>query len=136
MADDTPLKAYRASLQTLMEKMQAEYDKTVIILSGGAIGLSITFSKELIGRENLRGPNWLLLALLSWSLSVGLMLASFFTSAQAMERAIRQTDQHAVYREPVGGFFDKMTRHLNAVAGMLFFTGLVFITVFIRSNLK
>lgn len=129
-------KSYRASLQVLMEKMQSEYDKTVLVLSGGAFGLSMSFTKDLVGKDQIHFGDWLLAAWLFWGTSVGAILASFFTSAKAMERAIRQIDQHAVYREPVGGYFDKMTRYLNATAGLLFFFGLIAMTLFVRFNIK
>lgn len=119
-----------------MEKMQTAYDRTVLTLSGGAFGLSMTYAKDFVGKSEIRAANWLLAAWLCWGISVTIMLGSFFTSAKAMERAIRQTDQRAVYREPVGGYFDKWTRHLNLFAGLLFFFGLIAMSLFVRFNMK
>jgi hypothetical protein len=133
---EEPMKAYRDSLLSLKEKMEAQYDKAVLTLSGGAIGISITFTKELIGKDHLNAPNWLVTAWLCWSASLAAILWSFYTSAKAMETAILQTDQHALYRERRGGIFDWLTRYLNAIAGALFIFGLVSITVFVRLNLK
>ena len=135
MSDDA-LKSYRASLLVLMEKMQAEYDKTVLMLSGGAFGLSMTYTKDILGKTEIHWGYWLLTSWVCWGSSVSAILLSFFTSAKAMEKAVRQTDQHTLYREPAGGYFDKWTRYLNALAGLLFFFGLVSITIFVRLNLK
>lgn len=129
-------KQYRASLTALLEKMQAEYDKTVLLLSGGAIGISMTFTKDLVGKDEVLSARWLLVAWLCWGLSVSAILASFFASAKAMERAIRRVDQRLLYAEPVGGYFDSLTRALNAAGGILFFLGLVAMTLFVHFNIR
>ncbi len=43
------LAAYRQHLVDAEQQMQAEYDKAVLVLSGGAIGLSMTFLKDIVG---------------------------------------------------------------------------------------
>ena len=44
---------YRQQLITLEQKSAESFDKTVIALSGGALGLSLTFVKEIVDLANV-----------------------------------------------------------------------------------
>lgn len=134
--DDSLFKSYRSSLLNLEEKMQAAYDKTVLTLSGGAFGVSIVVSKDLIGQANLRDTGLLFLAWMCWAFSLAAILTSFYCSACAMRTAVKRTDQRMLYRGEVGGVYDKLTLTLNPAAGVLFLAGLVSMSVFVWTNLK
>ena len=51
---------YRKGLQALEQKMQSEYDKAVMALSGGALGVSMTFLKDVVLNQGVHGGNFLL----------------------------------------------------------------------------
>src|SRR5436190_223645 len=46
---DKQTQEYRAHLVEARQKAFEDFDKTVLLLSGGALGVSITFVKDLIG---------------------------------------------------------------------------------------
>ncbi len=127
---------YRKSLLTLEQQMQSDYDKAVMALSGGALGVSMTFLKEVVIKQGIHGGCFLLSAWICWGLSVTCTLASFYTSAEALRKAVKQTDDKAIYLEVVGGRSNQTTKALNAAAGLLFFAGVVSIVVFVAQNLK
>jgi hypothetical protein len=129
------LDQFRQLVLSLEHKMQAEYDKSVLMLSGGSLGLSFAFLKDLIGKQALNSPGWLLSAWICWGVSATFTLASFYTSARAMRKAVVQTDQQDIYVQRAGGWFDKATSIFNAAAGLLFLLGLVSIVVFVTHNL-
>jgi hypothetical protein len=104
---------YRATLLELEQKMQGEFDKAVMALSGGALGLSFTFLKEVVKSTPLKSTSWLLTAWICWGLSLSCVLFSFFSSALALRKAIKQTDAKLIYVEAEGGIFNKITVWLN-----------------------
>jgi len=126
---------YRASLLQLQEKMQAEYDKTVLSLSGGAFGVSILMIKELIGSKKAIGSTSLTLAWIFWGVSVLAVLCSFFSSAHAMETAIKHIDSDKPISAEIGGLPDIWTRALNITSGSCFLVGLGFFIYFVSASL-
>ena len=126
---------YRASLLDLEQKMQASYDKAVMALSGGALGLSFTFLREVAKTTPLECTRCLLAAWACWGLSVTCVLFSFQTSAMALRKATEQADARLIYLEIVGGKYNTITKWLNHGGGALFFLGIVFIVIFMGVNM-
>ena len=136
MADfEKQISDYRKTLQALEQKMQSEYDKAIMALSGGALGVSMTFLKDIVLDQGVHGGNFLLWAWICWGASVTSTLFSFYTSAQALRRAVQQTDDHAIYLEMVGGKLNCVTKILNFCAGALFMLGVILIVLFASHNL-
>jgi hypothetical protein len=126
---------YRTSLLQLQEKMQAQYDKTVLSLSGGAFGVSVLMIKELIGAKKAIGSSSLSLAWIFWGMSVLAVLCSFFSSSHAMETAIRHIDSDKPISAEIGGLPDLWTRALNITSGSCFLVGLGFFIWFVSASL-
>ena len=127
---------YRKALLSLEQQMQSDFDKAIMLLSGGALGVSMTFLKDvLVIKQGVQGGSFLLAAWICWGLSVTCTLFSFYTSAQALRRAIQQTDDQTIYLQLVGGKFNQLTKALNLAAGILFMSGVVLIALFVSRNL-
>lgn len=129
------LSDYRKNLLTLEQQMQSEYDKAIMALSGGALGISMAFLKDVVITHGIHNGGFLLAAWVSWGLSITSTLASFYTSATALRKAVQQTDDKTIYLQLVGGRFSLLTKVLNAAAGLLFLAGVVSIVVFVARNL-
>jgi hypothetical protein len=129
------LDEYRKMLLEAEQKMQSSYDKAVMTLSGGALGISLAFIRDIADKTLLKSTGWLLISWVLWGLSVTFILTSFFTSSWAFRRAIHQTDEKSIYIEPAGGFLNRITSWLNFLAGLLFFLGVIAIVVFVRGNI-
>ena len=127
--------AYRQWLVAAEQKAQEDFDKTVLALSGGALGISFVFVKDIVGSNPIHQTNWLVLAWVAWALSTFAVLASFFLSRQALRRAIEQCDDGTIFCQPPGGFFSKATRWLNASGAVLFFMGVCLMAAFVYKNL-
>lgn len=132
---DDQVSEYRKSLLSLEQQMQSGYDKAVMALSGGALGVSMTFLNEVVLKQGIQDGCYLLTAWICWGLSVTCTLASFWTSAIALRNAVKQTDDKTIYLELLGGRYNQATKVLNAVSGLLFFAGVVSIVVFVSCNL-
>jgi predicted phage tail protein len=132
----TPPSEYRQWLISAEQKAQDDFDKAVLSLSGGALGISFIFVKDIIGPGVIHDPAWILLAWLSWAFSSLAILSSFFASHLALRRAIKQCDDGSIYRQTPGGIFSSVTRNLNALGATLFVVGVCFMAAFIYSNLS
>ncbi len=135
-AANDPLQQYRTWLIAAEQKAQEDYDKTVLSLSGGALGVSFAFVKDVVGAKPLLQLNLLLAAWIAWGLSVTFVLASFHFSQRALRRAITQIDKDDIYRQSPGGVYSEITTGLNAAGGLLFLVGVALIILFASHNLR
>ena len=131
----TEISDYRKSLQTLEQQMQSQYDKAVMALSGGALGLSFSFLKEIVGKKGIVSGEYLLAAWVCWGASVTCTLASFYTSALALRHAVKQVDDDSISKAVEAGRFDLLTVVLNVTAGLLFVAGVIALVLFVHRNL-
>lgn len=130
------LSSYRESLLTTENEMQASYDKAVMTLSGGALGVSFAFTKDFVD-PNLMVMSWaLILAWVSWGMSVSAILASFFTSTRAMRSAVLQTDLQLIYSTLAKSKWSTATNILNITGGVLFLIGVLSLSYFVCYNLN
>jgi hypothetical protein len=132
---ENQIDAYCSKLQELEQKMQSEYDKAVITLSGGALGLSFVFLRDVVKTSPVRYADWLLWSWIAWGVSITCILFSFMTSAYAMRKAIKQTHDKVIYIQDAGGVFNVLTLVLNITGGVLFLVGVICIVVFMNGNM-
>jgi hypothetical protein len=126
---------YRKALQDAGQRMQSAYDKAIMALSGGALGVSMTFLKDIVLANGVRNGFALLSAWSCWGASVTCILISFYSSVAAHQKAVFQLDEKIIYVQKPGGMSDRATRILNLSAGMFFVLGMISIVVFAASNL-
>jgi len=140
MADETkqpdPMNDYRKWLIAAEQKSQEDFDKTVLSLSGGALGISFVFLKDVIGPQPLVLSGFLIAAWLTWVFSTFSVLTSFYLSHLALRRAIAQVDDGTIHKQQPGGIFACLTAVLNATGAVLFLVGVCCITVFAGANLS
>ena len=72
MGDET----HREFLQRLEVQSQSAFDKSVLALSGGALGLSFAFVTDIVPLERATDVACLMLAWGAWAISVACVLAS------------------------------------------------------------
>lgn len=132
---DEQLKEYRQHLVVAEQKAQDAYDKTVLSLSGGALGISFAFIDKFLTGQNVTNNSCLVFAWFCWGLSVAIILASHFFSQRALRRAIKQVDANQIYIRKPGGVFSVITDICNGTAGLLFVAGVVLMVLFVRGNI-
>lgn len=133
---DKSLNEYRSLLVTADQKAQEDYDKTVLALSGGALGISFAFITDIVGSRRLMYPRLLLVSWILWGVSTTCVLASFYFSQQAVRMAIAQVDSDQIYDQTPGRWCTRVTAVLNALGGLLFLTGVILMGVFVSCNLR
>lgn len=144
MADEKPAEApgvldparataYRDLLELTVQKSQEGYDKTLIALSGGALGLSLTFITDFVAPGAAVGGDWLIGAWAAWVGSLTLLLGSFYTGIRANFHAIQCVDKR--WPVEVDRGWDLATGWLNALGGIAFVAGAVLMIVFLAKNI-
>lgn len=128
------LAKYRRWLVESERIAQENYDKAVLALSGGALGVSFAFVREVVGPGQVKASNLLFWAWASWGTSATAVLFSYYFSHLALRKAIAQTDSEIVHLVRPGGLPDWVTAVLNAAAGLLFLLGVLVMIWFVYLN--
>lgn len=124
---------YRELLIRIERKAQDDYDRTVIYLSGGALGISFAFVDNPISKP-WTGQPLLVLAWMSWGTSVAMVLLSFFVGGMAVRKAIDQVDEGKIREVTPGGIYTGLTRFANASGGAGFLVGTILMALFVWIN--
>lgn len=135
--DDAEIVAeYRNLLTKTEQESQSDFDKAILTLSGGALGISVALTRDFIGTSKATAVAVLICAWAAWSLSSTAVLVSFYTSTLALRKAIKQLDAGRLGMERPGGWYDFGTTSLNLIGLVLFVAGLVLIIIFFSYNLR
>jgi len=130
------MRDYRNWLVAADQKASEAYDKAVMTLAGGALGLSLTFVKDIVKSPR---PESLWRLETSWgclTMSLAFILVSMLFSQWALRRAIRQVDEFSLPRTRVGGIFASLTATLNILSGLAFLGGIALLAWFSIGNVK
>ncbi len=132
---ETPKQQLRKLLSELERESQTSYDKAVLTLSGGALGITISFVKNVIKGKPL-ASEFLFTSWVCWGISLACVLYSFYSSALALRKAVVQLDANTIRAQKPGGLFDKATEVLNFGSGGLFLAGTFLFVLFAFKNLE
>jgi hypothetical protein len=118
----------RKRLTALHEKATDSFDRAVMTLSGGALGISLAFIHDVAPHPRhvwVLGIGWILFAV-----SLLLILGSFLTSERAIVRMVTAMDagESAIAR-------GRWTDYLNWASAGAFILGVAFLVLFAWSNL-
>jgi len=135
---DTYLKI-RQSYDEAELEVSGRYDKWILTLSGGALGLSITFIEKIAQNPTPGALSWLKC---SWGCLVISLLAallSLVTSQSAIRENRKELDlAHSEKRAPSLSFprwFTNITNGLNWGSLSLFIFGVIFLCIFSFKNI-
>ena len=128
--------AYREWLIAADQKASEAYDKTIMTLSGGALGLSVTFLKNIIGDSKRVSVYRLEASWICLTLSLLSILASMLFSQWALRNAVKQVDTGTIGKGRAGGYLSFSTAFLNVVSGLLCVAGIMLLAWFSLANIK
>ena len=98
---DKQLQEYRSHIITAKQQAQEDFDKTVLTLSGGALGISFVFVKDIVGNNPLINSWALFAAWIAWGFSVTCILVSYYASQQALRKTIKQIGVDMAHLEEI-----------------------------------
>ena len=153
MADNLEAQQYRALLVQTWQKTQDDIDKAILSLSGGALGVSFVFLKDIVGPAGAHRSGFLFSAWVCWATSCALTLLSFLTSRRAFVKQIAILDDEiaGVTSQPLppsnklvragrwcvsAAGLNFCTSAFNSLAATLFVVGVVLMIVFTAYNLE
>ena len=128
------MKQYRNTLGDIEGQAQTEYDRLIVTLSGGALGVTFAFVNQFIKSQPQR-PYLLVSAWCCWVASLFCILASHHFSVLASRKTIRQVDAGTIHSDAPGGWSDRVLGCLNPLAGILFILGAILAMVFVSANM-
>lgn len=119
------LRGYRKDLLTIQKEQIGSYDKAILSLSGGGIGISIAFADKFSdGVPEV--SNWLLCAWIAFGLAIALNVGSYLTSSHDIEieiQKVRQSVQAGGTDIRSGNPWRNITVGLNAMSLVAFVFG-------------
>jgi hypothetical protein len=130
----TDIEEYRRLLISTEQRAQEAYDRTVLSLSGGALGISFAFVKQFLGNRPVEATECLMIAWAAWVLSLTATLFSHYLSTLAHQAALNDLDSGKPGK--AAGRFDKVVTILNATGGILFIVGSGTMGAFVVNNLR
>lgn len=133
---DKAIQEYRQHLVLAEQKAQEDYDKAVLSLAGGGLGISLAFVEKVVGAGSLV-KSWMLAgSWLCWAVSIACVLFSYFLSRRALRCAIAQVDDGPIQLRRLGGRMATATEVANCFSGLLFVIGVILISIFAVKNLE
>lgn len=127
---------YRGYLASAASKASQSYDKAVMTFAGGALAISITFLKNLIGPGGVCGIDLVYWSWGFWIGSIILTVSSLYLSRLAMDKAIKQYDAPELDAKKIGGIYTFVIKILNPLAGVALIAGLCLFLFFAYSNIR
>ena len=142
MSEALDKETYHSTRQAYNEaelEMSGRYDKWVLTLSGGALGLSITFIEKIAKNPTADTLFWLKISWVCLVLSLLSALLSLVTSQSAIRENRQELDlAHSENRAPQFAFprwFTWITNILNWGSLLLFIAGVAFLCIFSFKNI-
>lgn len=132
---DEKLEKYREYLLDVERQLKDKYEKLVVALAGGSLGLSITFLKDIVGDTEPVCAWTLLIAWAMFVISIGCTLGAIYFGMEAYRKAILQVDDGSIREQKAGGKFARITKLLHKIAAIALILGLVLISIFAFLNL-
>lgn len=134
---------YIEHLLTEGAKSQESFDKSVFLLSGGALGVSLTFISSVVSLDQAGWKWFLFIAWACWCGSLTASLYSHQNSARLINARLNNIfsppaagDEKAVKRATaIEDRFERQVWRLNFLAGWLFIAGMVSMLAFVAPNL-
>ena len=131
---DHSLKEYRDWLVKADQKETLNFDKAIMTLSSGALGISITFLHDIVSNPKPYTNIWLLL---SWSFLAGSLttiLLAYIFSTRSLRKAINQVDKGTIYTERPGGINSIIAVCFRYFSVGVFVLGVAFLVYFAFLN--
>jgi hypothetical protein len=130
------LKEYRTGLVETVQKLNESYDKLIVTLSSGALGLSLVFLKDVVKEEPIQGSSLLISAWVLFVLSLTSVLSAMLFGIAANKKAVKQVDTDTIYHQKPGGQYSKLTTLFHYLGTVFLVVGLATMILFAYINME
>ena len=138
--DDT--KNYLKERKLLIEAQQQSYqqfDKAILTLSSGGLGVSIIFLRDILPLEQITNYCFLIGSWILFTISITCTLISFLTSQYACDDQLKLIDAYFLKKDldvsTKKNRFAQITEGLNISAAVFFILAVISTTMFVSINI-
>jgi hypothetical protein len=134
---DSDMEKYRQGLVDSIQKLNENFDKLLVTLSGGALALSITFLRDCVGSDQATHTYILFVSWILFVLSLTFILSEILFGLQAHKKAVDQVDEELIRKvKRVGGVYSLLSAGCRWLAAISLVVGLVLVCVFTYFNIE
>lgn len=130
MAEDK--NTYLEQLNKAYIESSSQFDKQVLFIASGALGISLAFIKDIVKLDVATNKPLLLLSWISFGAVILICILSHYTSLKAINFKIENIHQKT---DITSKRFDFFTKLFNILMILLLAAGLVLLNVFIGINI-
>jgi hypothetical protein len=134
LEENGDLENYRQLLEQRYSEVSGAYDKAIMTLSGGGLGISIAFFKDISPNPVESTVTYILIGWIALTFSILAVLLALLFGQRALREAIDQVDKGTIFHQNPGGRFTYITGFLNILSGVLFVVGIFLILIFVVKN--
>jgi len=131
-ADD--VREYRQWLVKADQQAATDFEKAIMTLSGGALGISIAFLKDIVPTPQPETKIFIIIAWGTFAVSLGAILLSYLMSMRAIRVAIKRVDDGVIYKKGENSCASALTWICNILGALGFFLGVIFFLLFATAN--
>jgi len=130
MTDDS--NAYLEQLNKVYIESSSQFDKQVLFIASGALGISLAFIKDIVKLDIATNKNLLLLSWIFFGAVILICILSHYTSLKAINFKIENIYQK---KDKISRRFNFFTQLFNILMIVFLATGLILLFVFIGINI-
>jgi hypothetical protein len=123
---------YLEQLNKAYIQSSSQFDKQVLFIASGALGISLAFIKDVVKLEGATNKPLLLLAWISFGTVILICILSHYTSLKAINFKIEHVHQKT---DKTSKRFDFFTKLFNILMIVILAAGLILLNVFIGINI-
>ncbi len=125
-------KSYLEQLNKIFVESSSQFDKQVLYVASGALGISLAFIKDIVHLDCATNKVLILLSWISFGAVILFCVLSHFTSLKAAKSLIENIEKES---DNTSKSFDCLTQLLNILMILFLATGLILLFVFIGINI-
>ena len=123
---------YLEQLNKAYIESSSQFDKQVLYIASGALGISLAFIKDIVKLDVATNKNLLLLSWISFGAVILICILSHYTSLKAINFRIENLYQK---KDKTSKRFDFFTKLFNVLMIILLAAGLILLNIFIGINI-
>jgi hypothetical protein len=124
--------AYLEQLNKAYIESSSQFDKQVLYIASGALGISLAFIKDIVKLDVATNKNLLLFSWISFGTVILICILSHYTSLKAINFRIENLYQK---KDKTSKRFDFSTKLFNVLMIILLAVGLILLNTFIGINI-
>jgi len=130
----------RRDLLTRQLSNSEKFDGAVLTLSTAALGLSLTFLRDVVPLGKAQCLSVLVISWCLFGLAIFSTMASFLASQLGIKRQLEYAEEYYLNKKDdfltKENFPAKLTEVINYISGFMFVAGILFTILFVATNLR